>query len=388
MALNNHIKIPALNSIYSDKKSSNREIDVYYSLPENGINEDTGILLYIYGFRGYAEAKVFKKLRNNFADEHNLITVQCDYFGYEFMQNPKNLRPQDKHMDYFTKEELIKIYHRGKFNIKEFYKAAQNYPVKMLLREDLSAECPENFNEMGIMQAMDNLNALLYVMNTISEMGLKFNSKKVILFGNSHGAYLSHLCNILAPGLVSLIIDNSGWLYPKHIEQDSRAITKKEGLSNLKIVFDYKARDIIDDFEILDLTKLYSNFDNKAQILAFHGEKDHLISLSDKKAFISKLPNAQIYPVTSKTLGKYEDVFVDTSHGLGANFLNLFKYVLENHELEFEQSTDFKIPDNTYIETSNFRYIFDYTQKTPMIAKSKKREQEEQSVIKRIFNIL
>lgn len=386
MALNNHIKIPALNSIYSDNKNANREIDVYYSLPEKGINEDTGVLLYIYGFRGYSEAKVFKKLRNNFADEYNLITVQCDYFGYEFMQNPKNLRPQDKHMEYFTKEELIKFYKRGSFRIKEFYKAAENYPVKMLLREDLSAENPDYFNDMGIMQAMDNLNALLYVMNMIHEMGFKFNSKKVILYGNSQGAYLSHLCNVLAPDLASLIIDNSGWLFPKHLEKDSRTITKQVGQAKLKLVFDYKARDIIDDFEILDLEKLYSSFENKARIIAFHGEDDHLISLKDKTKFISKVKNASIYPVTSKTLGNYTDIFSDTTHGLGANFLTLFKHVLEDHEIEFENTTEYKEPKNTCIETSEFMYIFDYTNKVPRVAKFKKKTKKP--LYKRVVNKL
>lgn len=26
-------------------------------------------------------------MRNKFADEKNLVTVQCDYFGWEFMQD-------------------------------------------------------------------------------------------------------------------------------------------------------------------------------------------------------------------------------------------------------------------------------------------------------------
>lgn len=386
MAINNHIKIPALNSIYSDNKDYKREIDVYYSLPEKGINKDTGVLLYIYGFRGYAEANVFKKLRNNFADEHNLITIQCNYFGYEFMQNPKNLKPQDKHMNYFTKDELIKIYKRGTFNIDAFYKLAEKYPVKMLLREDLSKECPENFNDMGIMQAMDNLNALLYVMDMVNKMGFKFNSKKVILYGNSQGAYLSHLCNRLAPDLISLIIDNSGWLYPRHIEKDSRSLTKKKGKATLKLVFDYKARDIIDDLEVLDLKKLYSDFENKAKIIAFHGEDDHLISLDDKTKFISKINNAIINPITSETLGKYEGIFGDTSHGLNANFITLFNYVLDNYELEFEEDTEFKAPNNNYLETSEFQYIVDFKSKLPTIAKAKK--SVETSRFKRIMNIL
>ena len=373
MAINNHMKIPALPSIYSQNKQSCREIDVFYSIPQDGLDEDTGVLLYICGFRGHAEANVFKKLRNNFADEYNLITIQCNYFGYEFMQNPLKLRPQDKHMNYFTKEELIKIYKKGSFQINEFIKLSENYPVKMLLREDLSAECPENFNEMGIMQAIDNLNALITVMKKISSMGYKFNCKKIILYGNSQGAYLSYLCNLIAPDLISLVIDNSGWLYPEHLEKDRRILTLTPGKATLKIVFDYKARDIIDDFEILDLKKMYSNFDNKARIISFHGEDDHLISLSEKNKFLSTVKNSQLYPITTETLKNYPpNIFSKTGHGLGANFLNLFKYIFENCDLKFEKDSEFKRLKNSYVETEGYRYIFDYTRELPYIAKYKK----------------
>lgn len=373
MAINNHIKIPALPSIYSKNKDLSRKIDVFYSLPENGVNEDTGVLMYICGFRAHAEANVFKKLRNNFADEYNLITVQCNYFGYEFMQKPQKLRPQDKHMDYFTKDELIKIYKRGDFHIDEFIELAEKYPVKMLLREDLNDECPENFNEMGIMQAIDNLNALITVMKKVASMGYKFNSKKIILFGNSQGAYLSYLCNMLAPDLISLIIDNSSWLYPEHLAKDKRVLTLTPGKATLKIVFDYKARDIIDDFQILDLKKMYSQFENKARIISFHGEGDHLISLEDKINFLSDINNSEISPITNETLGTYpSDVFSNSNHGLGAHFLNLFKYVCENYNLNFDKDLEFNIPRNNYLETNKYRYIFDYTGSMPVIAKCEK----------------
>lgn len=373
MAINNHARIPALPSIYSDKKGLTREIDVFYSIPDKGINEDTGVLLYINGFRGHAEANVFKKLRNNFADEYNLITVQCNYFGIEFMQKPHNLKPQDKHMAYFTKEELISIYKRGTFHYNEFLELAGKHPVKMLLREDLSKECPENFNDMGIMQAMDNINALLYVMNKVNDLGYTFNSKKVIAFGNSQGAYLSYLCNLFAPDLITLIIDNSAWIYPEHLAKDRRVMTETPGNAILKIVFDYKARDIIDDFEIIDLKTMYSNFDNKAAIISFHGEEDHLVSLKDKKKFLNSLKGeTELHPITSKTLGNYPEIFSTTGHGLGANFLNLFKYVIDNYDLSFEKQLELQNPKNSYLETSNYRYIIDYRGDVPTIVRCKK----------------
>lgn len=69
-------------SIYS---SNSRKLKVYFSEPDAGVNEDTGILLLIAGFGGNANSKVYNKMRAVFADKFNLITVQCNYFGWEFM---------------------------------------------------------------------------------------------------------------------------------------------------------------------------------------------------------------------------------------------------------------------------------------------------------------
>ena len=91
---------------------------------------------------------------------------------------------QNKHMQYFTKEELIKIYKNGSFNIENFLKICENYELKMKLREDLSEENEEEFNEMGLMQAIDNITALLAVMKKTAEDGYTFNNledKKIII---------------------------------------------------------------------------------------------------------------------------------------------------------------------------------------------------------------
>lgn len=61
------------------------------------------------------------------------------------------------------------------------------------------------YQNYGIMQAMDILNALLYVKNHI----FKNAHLKTILVGASHGGYLAHLCAKIAPWNVDFIVDNS-----------------------------------------------------------------------------------------------------------------------------------------------------------------------------------
>ena len=81
----------------------------------------------------------------------------------------------------------------------------------MKFDEDLT-----NFNDMGIMQALDNISAIVTVIEIIKDNGYKFDESKIIIYGHSHGAYLGYLCNAFAPNLFSMIIDNSAWLF-QHI---------------------------------------------------------------------------------------------------------------------------------------------------------------------------
>lgn len=371
MSYERTLVVEALPSVYSRKKIKNRRcLDIQYSIPSSGINEDTGFCMYIAGFRGHANTNIAKKMRRVFSDKYNLVVIQCDYFGSKFMQKPNKLMPQNKHMEYFTKEELIKIYKKGSFNIDNFLKVCENYELKMKLREDLSEENEEEFNEMGLMQAMDNITALLSVMKKLADNGYKFNSKKIIFHGNSHGAYLCHLCNILMPNFISLIIDNSGWIYPQHINEDRRALLIQAGKTKIKVVFDYIARHIIDDHQIIDLSYLYSQYINKAHVIAYHGEGDNIITLEEKKKFCEELPKTVFYEVNKDNLDNF--IFTNTSHGMGANFINLFDHVMNNLDFEFEKSVDFKVPDNQYLESEKYKYIFNYDSDIPNFIKYKK----------------
>ncbi len=54
---------------------------------------------------------------------------------------------------------------------------------------------------MGIMQAIDNISAVICIMEIIKDNCYKFNRNKIIIYGHSHGAYLAYLCNAFAPNL-------------------------------------------------------------------------------------------------------------------------------------------------------------------------------------------
>ena len=113
--------IKAHNNFYTmlieGRRELERNINVYMYEPDTGINKDTGILLFISGFGGNANSNVYKKMRREFANKYNLITVQCDYFGWEFMQS------------------------------------------------EVLEESIDNFCDMSLLQAMDNIYATIYAIN-------------------------------------------------------------------------------------------------------------------------------------------------------------------------------------------------------------------------------
>lgn len=65
------------------------------------------------------------------------------------------------------------------------------------------------YQNFGVMQAMDVLNAVLYAKKYINNA--KFEHLPVIMIGSSHGGYLAHMCAKIAPWLVDGVIDNSSY---------------------------------------------------------------------------------------------------------------------------------------------------------------------------------
>lgn len=172
------------------------------------------------------------------------------------------------------------------------------------------------------------------------------------------------------PNYISLIMDNSGWIYPQHIKEDRKSLMVNAGKTKIKVVFDYLVRHIIDDHEIIDLSYLYSQYKNNARVVAYHGEADKIITLEEKREFCKGLPKTTFNEVNKDNLDNF--MFTNTNHGMGANFINLFDNVMNNLDFQFEKSADFKLPDNQYLESEKYRYIFNYDSDYPNFVKYRK----------------
>ncbi len=261
-----------------------RKIPVYFSTPDNINCKLSGIVLLIEGFGGHSRSNVFIKMRKLFADEYNMITVQCDYFGWEFMQSEKQ------------------------------------------------KESPSNFCDLGPVQAMDNLIALKAVINYLEEQSITFNRNNIIAYGFSHGAYLAYLMNAFMPNVLSCIIDNSSWIYPLYLSCKRILLS-----SNKRLEFDYLISKIVMDSQIYDLNFLYRSLNNTCHIISFHGMDDHNVApIADKISFSSTVKNMSIELISKSRVDNIR--FRSTDHGLDADFIELFAYVMSNYHTESREN--------------------------------------------------
>lgn len=349
-------------SIYQPES---RKLKIYYCEPENGVDKKTGIILLIPGFGGHANSNVYRKMRSQFADKYNLVTVQCDYFGWEFMQKAKNLTfnlSKSELASLFTLKEFEDIFASGSLDFRKLLYYGSKYNIDIFCTANLN-EDKTNFNDMGIMQAIDNITSVLTIIDLLSEKGLSFNQNKIILYGHSHGGYLSYLCNAFAPNLFSLIVDISSWLYPNFILM-YRDLTLKKGNANLITRFEYLARKVFCDEELLLLPLLYSKFRNKCKIISYHGTTDNMITHQEKKVFCQNIANCIYNEISESELDNR--VFKSTDHGLDADFLELFDLVSAKNLFDSNSEKNLQHSVITY-QSSQHKLSIDYMHRLPIV---------------------
>ena len=281
-----------------------REVRVETAMPEGGTDEETGILFFISGYGATVDSHVFQKMRKEFCDQYHVITAQCDYFGSKYLKPELN--------------ELIKLVH-SLGRLPEPEKETTGY------RNEIS-ESEDEFNDMGMMQALDCVDALLGLIYELKAQDVSFNTKKIILFGSSHGAYVAHLVNVICPGLVSCIIDISSYLSPFYMNKNRLYLDPELGI---KVGVEYFVKSHPQyrySEKLYDLRFLYQNMENTCKIIAFQGTEDWMVDAKEKEQFISKLQNAELMMIGTEDVDGV--LCKSADHGLDMDFFVLFQMMM------------------------------------------------------------
>lgn len=338
-----NFKIAAHPTLLSNQISDVvRELDIYFGIPSNGINDETGIILLIAGFGGHADSNVYKKIRSVFADTYNLVTIQCDYLGCEFMQTPKP-------------EEVQKL----------VLSAIQKSPpgVKIINVKNVLNETPDNYVDMGPIQAIDCLSAVFAVKAVLEDNGHCINWGRSIAYGHSHGAYLAHLCNLFAPGLFNLLIDNSAWLNPAYLHSD-RAVSYTAGNKTVQFIYDYLIKKAVAlDKHLFHLPYLYNQLGTNCALIIYQGITDNLVNHHDKKNFANSIKNAKFNLITKADANG--GVFGSTDHGLKSDHLKLFSLAYDSYRLNFPCYKQITFGE-VRLKTEKAEYSIDYTHGLPV----------------------
>ncbi|MBU3160081.1 DUF2920 family protein [Clostridium frigoris] len=374
MAKNYGVVCYGHNSIYVDNYLQNnykkRKFHVKYSIPNEGVNESTGILLLIAGYGAQCNSNVYKKMRAEFADKYNLVTIQCDYFGYEYMQaGLENLTVENIDLIRLnistTNEKAKRIYSNNNININEFLNSNLKYRNEIIVKSN-SHESIDNFNDMGVMQALDNIVATIKVIKYLKRKKLNFNTNKIIIMGNSHGSYLGYLCNVMAKGLYTHLLDNSAWIYPVYCNTPRYIVTTR-GNSVLVVKHDYKIRTARSPLKGLRIKNLYDNFENKCKIVIYHGENDNLITAKDKYVAVKDIPNVVFNLIKKEDIDNV--IFKSTSHGLDADFPKLFEKFYKSHCNNIFLNNKLNIDSTIRIPGG---FLIDYSSGLPQLIKDSK----------------
>lgn len=366
MAEHYEIQIPTHNSIYgdrSDREAYEREMNVYFSVPEKGAGSNTGLLLLIAGFGGHAQSNVYKKMRDQFADQYDLVVVQCDYFGWEYMQEPtafflENGQSLDINLlESFRQQGICSFGTYGKWENEETW---------------------DDFNEMGIMQAVDNVIATLSVIYVLQNKSVELNGERMFLYGHSHGAYLSYFCNRIAPGLFTGLFDNSAWLTPVYVKK-GRKVPNKVSLSswgkeeiNMNICINYFVASMKERVDVFNLQQLYADFKNRCNIVSYHGVDDELLDYKEKEVFCHDIAKCSLQIISEQEVDGM--MFKSTKHGLDADFLKLFDFAMSEQRFSKKKSggRNIEIEDSVEFATDLYQYTVNYSSGLPVIKRNKK----------------
>ena len=319
LSYNDTLKIPAHHNIYNGK--SGRELRIDYSIPQNGTDENTGIFIFVPGFGGHIDSKIYKKMREHFAEKYNVVTVQCEYFGSRFMQSSDSFRLKNDInlvLNQLTLEDQLLVKNDTSTFINIISKYNIDVPVYAVIDETI-----DEFVDMGYMQSIDVITTIEAIKILLSENGLSFNEGRILGFGQSQGAYILLLANRLAPHLFSHIIDNAAWVEPNYL-YNNRLLLNRVGNAIFTFEFDYLAKRTINNKKSLSLHNLYSGFENGTFIYSYLGTTDVLVDVQDKEQAIGHIANLEFEVIDSKDVDGI--MFKSTNHGLDADFIKLIDY--------------------------------------------------------------
>ncbi|MDD4803198.1 MAG: DUF2920 family protein [Syntrophomonas sp.] len=190
-----------------------KEIESFLTLPDAGINSDTGVIMVVNELSEMADSNYQQNvLRPYLANKLNCIAVGVNYFGV-YRNSQIQIRPSFLH-------NINRIYGLN-LSMESFADAQNGVDVYRSIAEavvhkgitSLDLRCQphlitgkDEYQSWGLLPAIDCLQVLGEVLQRYN-----VNHRKIMAFGKHYGAYVALLMGKYAPHTFSAIIDYEGY---------------------------------------------------------------------------------------------------------------------------------------------------------------------------------
>ncbi len=311
-------------------------LECYISIPQNGINKDTDILVLCLGFANDPNGPFFRKLRRLLSDGNNLIVLNPKYLGTDVVANRRieidflNNNDTEEHISRLNNVSKLLDNYKNR-DPKSFLVNGRGQDLSQVLKcksisSALSKHC---YIDYGYIQALDIIHSVL-----MARQYFKLLHSKVFGFGSSLGGYVLNMSSHFAPKLFTTLVDISSpvQIHPSYFLKGaiSRGIADTFNTSiSLELASFYtrsgQYKLTNDHIEVRDLTKIKLDKSNSCYYLIFAGIDDIEVTIQARLNYFKNLVSSQIDSdliiITPREVDN--DIFSHTGHSLGCNFYKL-----------------------------------------------------------------
>lgn len=356
-----------------------RKFTMYVMSPDEGITEETGVLLVVQTSNTTANKKYWQDLRKKWANKYNVVTIGLNYIGagwitragsgeytvpIELMDTLYALIPEEQRPTEKPDNPTILL---------EMLSGRDLTPYDVVLRENRDFNDWKDYHDYGFIQAIDCLWALGVLGQLCRQNDITLNWKRIYGYGIGDGGHIIQMCLRFAPNTFAVIVDNTGYPYvsvERMIESSltriPRTLESPQG-GKIRVFVDFpgtyglteKATYYLteDMVEIRDLRKYTIPFATK--LIMFQDGEDE-----EKKKLYLMLKEAgrdvEFYE-ESQVIG--DELMVSQFESVADRYMALDSPEMIQHEEDF----DFALGTRITFETTNGKYILDYASGAPII---------------------
>ncbi|MEG3618854.1 DUF2920 family protein [Magnetovibrio sp. PR-2] len=346
-------------------------VTYYLARPENGMNDETGLLFWIGGW-GMLPTDEYSqnKLMQYLADEANVVVVALEYQGIKTKCGEIEIGVSPE-----WKRRICERYGIPLINdenaIFDALKKRGITQVEQNVDLALDASWGGDYLNWGLLPALDHVAVLGEILQTE-----KINTKKLILFGTSYGGYIVTMILKLLPNTFSCAIENSGFtgIVPRDIANAEHGVSHMVDLNGVTVPvvgytpWTFKDPDAPNFFkpafaQIRDLLQVSHFTKSETVLYAFHSTEDQVIPVGPKVTYCTF---RQVYAPTHLKLVSKEDLdgglFKVLTHGMEASMKKMFDYVRSQHGTLSKDTaeTDISAASKLTFECEDMSYILKY----------------------------